>query len=194
RWTVEPQRRAAILERHRAQQSGQPQCVVGVIVGEEHLADAEPGGVAHHLPLAALTAVEQHRFTGTLDQHRSDVALDGGDRRTSAQEGEADHFRPCTRRRNSSRVRPSSRKAPRSADVIVLESCFSTPRIIMQKCAASITTPTPRGCSASTSASATWSVIRSCTCSRRAKTSTTRAIFDNPTIRPLGMYATCALP
>src|SRR5688572_32871521 len=32
--------------------------------------------------------------------------------------------------RNSSRVRWSSRKTPRMADVIVLEFCFSTPRII----------------------------------------------------------------
>ena len=29
------------------------------------------------------------------------------------------------------------------------EFCFSTPRIIMQRCNASITTPTPRGCSTS---------------------------------------------
>ena len=34
---------------------------------------------------------------------------------------------------------------PRSALVTVREFCFSTPRIIMQKCAASITTPTPVG-------------------------------------------------
>ncbi len=34
------------------------------------------------------------------------------------------------------------------------EFCFSTPRIIMQRCFASITTATPRGCSACISASA----------------------------------------
>ena len=38
-----------------------------------------------------------------------------------------------TRRRNSSRVLASWRRAPRSALVTVLEFCFSTPRIIMQR-------------------------------------------------------------
>ena len=52
---------------------------------------------------------------------------------------------PCARRRNSSRVLESSRKMPRSALVTAREFCFSTPRIIMQKWAASITTPTPVG-------------------------------------------------
>ena len=40
---------------------------------------------------------------------------------------------PCTSLRNSSRVLPSSRNAPRSELVTVLEFCFSTPRIIMQR-------------------------------------------------------------
>ena len=39
----------------------------------------------------------------------------------------------CASRRNSSRVFGSSRKTPRSADVIVFEFCFCTPRIIMQR-------------------------------------------------------------
>lgn len=39
----------------------------------------------------------------------------------------------CARRRNSSRVFESSRNTPRSAEVIVLEFCFWTPRIIMQR-------------------------------------------------------------
>src|SRR5258706_10288378 len=64
---------------------------------------------------------------------------------------------PCTSRRNSSRVLASSRNAPRSALVTVLEFCFSTPRIIMQRWYASITTPTPSGLSTAHSASATWS-------------------------------------
>src|SRR6266542_2213030 len=70
---------------------------------------------------------------------------------------------PWARRRNSSRVFGSSRKAPRSAEVIVLEFCFCTPRIIMQRWYASITTPTPFGSSTSHSASAICSVRRSCT-------------------------------
>ena len=76
---------------------------------------------------------------------------------------------------------------PRSALVTVREFCFSTPRIIMQKCAASMTTPTPVGCSTSMIASAIWSVSRSWTWSRRAKTSTMRATLDRPRILPFGM-------
>ena len=45
-------------------------------------------------------------------------------------------------------------KMPRRALVTVREFCFSTPRIIMQKWAASITTPTPVGLSTSMMASA----------------------------------------
>ena len=39
----------------------------------------------------------------------------------------------CASARNSSRVRASSLNTPRSAEVIVREFCFSTPRIIMQR-------------------------------------------------------------
>src|SRR5436309_12639229 len=93
---------------------------------------------------------------------------------------------PCTRRRNSSRVFASWSSAPRSALVTVFEFCFSTPRIIMQRWYASITTPTPKGSSTSMSASATWSVSRSWTWSRRANTSITRGILESPTKRPFG--------
>src|SRR5438552_16101783 len=91
-----------------------------------------------------------------------------------------------TSRRNSSRVFASWSSAPRRALVIVLEFCFSTPRIIIQRWYASITTPTPRGSSTSMSASATWPVSRSCTWSRRANTSITRGILERPTKRPFG--------
>ena len=65
------------------------------------------------------------------------------------------------RRRNSSRVFESSRKMPLSALVTAREFCFSTPRIIMQKWAASITTPTPVGRRTFMMASAISSVRRS---------------------------------
>ena len=45
--------------------------------------------------------------------------------------------------RNSSLV-SLLRKAPNMEDVIVEECCFSTPRIIMHRCLASMTTPTPK--------------------------------------------------
>jgi hypothetical protein len=64
---------------------------------------------------------------------------------------------------NSARVRWSERKVPRMLDVKVWLFCFCTPRIIMQRWAASITTATPRGERASSMASATWVVSRSCT-------------------------------
>src|SRR6185312_1339747 len=98
------------------------------------------------------------------------------------------------RRRNSSRVFGSSRNDPSTAEVTVVEFCFCTPRIIMHRCAASITTPTPRGLSTSVMACAMSTVRRSCTCSRREKMSTTRASLESPTIRPSGMYAMCAFP
>ena len=47
--------------------------------------------------------------------------------------------------RNSDRVSSSSRKTPSIDDVTAAECCFSTPRIIMQRWRASITTPTPCG-------------------------------------------------
>ena len=82
--------------------------------------------------------------------------------------------------RNSSRVGWRSRNAPSMQDVTATEFCFSTPRIIMQKCTASITTPTPRGWIASWIVSAIWTVSRSCTWSRRANMSTRRGTFDRP--------------
>lgn len=53
--------------------------------------------------------------------------------------------RRLTSDRNSSRVSFRSRKAPNIALVVAPECCFSTPRIIMQKCRASQITPTPTG-------------------------------------------------
>src|SRR5262249_34312182 len=56
--------------------------------------------------------------------------------------------------RNSIRVRASSWKTPSIALVTATEFCFSTPRIDMQRCAASITTATPSGCTLALSVSA----------------------------------------
>src|SRR5438128_1304973 len=52
---------------------------------------------------------------------------------------------PVSSERNSERVRASSLNAPRRQDVFMIEFCFSTPRIIMQRCFASTTTATPFG-------------------------------------------------
>ena len=45
--------------------------------------------------------------------------------------------------RNSMRVLLDSRNAPSMTEVFMVEFCFSTPRIIMHMCLASITTATP---------------------------------------------------
>ena len=69
------------------------------------------------------------------------------------------------------------------------ECCFSTPRIIMQRCSASRMTATPCGLMASVMASAIWRVRRSCTCRRRAKTSTSAGDFaeaDDLAVRDVG--------
>ena len=70
------------------------------------------------------------------------------------------------------------------------EFCFCTPRIDMHRCVASMTTATPTGEIFSLIVSAIWLVRRSCTCSRRANTSTSRGILLNPITLVLGMYAT----
>jgi hypothetical protein len=59
----------------------------------------------------------------------------------------------------SARVVSLSRKAPRTAEVTVRAPGLRTPRIVMHRCSASMTTTTPRGSSVSTSASAIWLVI-----------------------------------
>ncbi len=61
-----------------------------------------------------------------------------------------------------------------------------TPRIDMHRCSHSITTMTPRGSRMRMIASAICEVSRSCTCGRRANTSTSRANFDRPAILPSG--------
>ena len=58
------------------------------------------------------------------------------------------------------------------------------PRIDMHRCSHSTTTIAPRGSRMRISESATWVVSRSCTCGRRAKTSTSRASLDSPVMRP----------
>src|SRR5207253_1300622 len=83
---------------------------------------------------------------------------------------------------------------PSMHDVTATDCCFSTPRMIMQKCMALTTTATPRGCTASCRASAISTVSRSCTCSRRAYMLTRGGILDSPTTLPAGRYATGALP
>src|SRR6266852_297241 len=66
-----------------------------------------------------------------------------------------------TNAKNSSRVCLFSRKAPSIALVTACPCCFSTPRICIHKCRASMITPTPCGAILSSSARAIWLVKRS---------------------------------
>ena len=68
-------------------------------------------------------------------------------------------------------------------EVVIIEFCFSTPRIIIQRWRASMITPTPSASIASRIASATCSVRRSWICNRRANISTSRASLLNPNTR-----------
>ena len=73
---------------------------------------------------------------------------------------------------NSSRVLACWKK-PVKSEVVVKEFCFSTPRICMHICCASITTITPNGSKVLWIQSLICIVIRSCIWRRRAKISTT---------------------
>ena len=63
---------------------------------------------------------------------------------------------------------------------IVIAPGFFTPRSVIQVCSASITTITPTGSSPSYNVRAICCVRRSCTCRRRANTSTIRGILLRP--------------
>ncbi|KAG1576907.1 hypothetical protein G6F46_015850 [Rhizopus delemar] len=66
------------------------------------------------------------------------------------------------------------------------EFCFSTPRIIMHMCWASMTTPTPAAPVTVWTAAAIWRLRFSWICRRRAYISTMRATLDKPRTRPAG--------
>ena len=78
--------------------------------------------------------------------------------------------------------------------VCVVEHSFSTPRMRMHIWVASQNTITPLAESSRVSRSQICRVMRSCTCSRRAKTSTARAILLSPTMFPSGMYPIAIFP
>src|SRR6476619_5960686 len=86
-------------------------------------------------------------FGETPKPTRETRALPGG-------ETDLEVYVPTRSERNSERVRASSLKVPSKQDVFMTEFCFSTPRIIMQRCFASTTMPTPAGRSVFINASA----------------------------------------
>src|SRR5690606_16326804 len=91
------------------------------------------------------------------------------------------------RLRNSLRVAALLRNWPSITEVTIEEFCFSTPRIIMHMCWASMTTATPAAPVTFSMASAICRVRFSWICRRRAYMSTMRATLDRPSTLPLGM-------
>ena len=101
---------------------------------------------------------------------------------------------PCTSAMNSARVTPRRRNPPRIADVIITVPGFCAPRIVRQRCSASITTAAPSGDSPSISVSAIWLVSRSCICGRRARISTAARDLADADDAPLRHVADMRLP
>ena len=90
-------------------------------------------------------------------------------------------FAALMRAKNSFLVFSSFKKSPRSAEVVVVAFAFCTPRICIQKCLASMTTPTPFAPMCVLKASAICSVSCSWICKRLANISTRRGILESPT-------------
>ena len=93
------------------------------------------------------------------------------------------------RANTSARVASLVWMSPRTALVTVLEPGVRTPRMLMHRCSASMSTSAPVGCRDVSMASATSLVIRSWSCGRAATWRTTRASLLSPAMWPwsLGM-------
>ncbi len=94
------------------------------VAEHDELAEADPQGFDDHGLLLSLGA----RRPNKKPTPRGRLEVD------------ADHL---IRLRNSLRVAALARNSPSITEVIMLEFCFSTPRIIMHMCLASMTTATP---------------------------------------------------
>src|SRR6267378_739108 len=126
------------------------------------LADSKEHKRANMLPVIVQGSGSEHRHSCLCGQRRfsplrrcSDFAvrLDSAEC-NSAGRTDLEVYVPTRSERNSERVRASSLKVPSKQDVFMTEFCFSTPRIIMQRCLASTTMPTPAGRSVFIKASA----------------------------------------
>src|ERR1043166_9171540 len=65
--------------------------MVGVVVGEEQLAEGKAHSVAHHLALGSLAAVEEQHLPLALDRKGRDVAFYRGAGGSGAEEGQGKH-------------------------------------------------------------------------------------------------------
>jgi hypothetical protein len=95
---VDESRRAVNRDRHlapaqseRLEHAGQPEVVVGVVVGQEDLAEVDqPERRPEQLALCALGAVEEQAFAPTPDEQRGRRAVGGRHRAGSAEEDEVE--------------------------------------------------------------------------------------------------------
>ena len=83
----------AALQPHGAQEAGEAKDVIGVHVREEDRIHAEPGLVAHHLPLRTLAAIEQHEIALALYREGAHPATNGRPCRSRPEKCDPDHFR-----------------------------------------------------------------------------------------------------
>ena len=79
----------AVLQPHGAEEPGDAQHVIGVIVSKEDLGKGEPDAVPHHLSLGALATVEEDHLPFPSHGERRHVPVDRGDRRAGTEEGDA---------------------------------------------------------------------------------------------------------
>jgi hypothetical protein len=75
---VDGERLGAVHEAEGPDESRDAQDVVGVVVREKDLSQAEADPVPHHLSLGPFAAVEQQHLALAVDRERRDVALHGG--------------------------------------------------------------------------------------------------------------------
>ena len=73
-----------------------------------------------------------------------------------------------------------------AGDGVMVTSASASPSAVVFDSQGAITTPTPLAPSTSSMQVASCVVSRSCTCGRRAKISSARAILESPTMRPSG--------
>ena len=89
RRAVDRDRHLAAAERKRLQHPGQPEVVIGVVVGQEDLAQLDQPDVdAQELPLRALRAVEEEPLAAAAQEQRRRCALRGRHRAGGAEEDE----------------------------------------------------------------------------------------------------------
>ena len=91
RRAVDRDRHVAAAERERLQHPGQPEVVIGVVVGQEDLAQLDQPDVGpQELPLCALRAVEEEPLAAAAQEQRRRCTLRGRHRAGRAEEDQVE--------------------------------------------------------------------------------------------------------